>query len=88
MSVIGGVGRIEGPIIGAIVFFILRQTLSDLGSLYLMMLGLVAIVIMLRAPRGVAGWLHDRFGFDPIPLERRVSYSPSNNPSKPEPTHV
>ena len=85
MAVIGGVGRIEGPIIGAIVFFILRQTLSDLGSLYLMMLGLVAIVIMLRAPRGVAGWLHDRFGFDPIPLERRVTYSPS---TKREPNHV
>ena len=85
MAVIGGVGRIEGPIIGAIVFFILRQTLSDLGSLYLMMLGLVAIVIMLRAPRGVAGWLHDRFGFDPIPLARRVTYSPS---TKREPNHV
>ena len=32
ITVIGGIGRIEGPIIGTIVFFMLRQTLADLGS--------------------------------------------------------
>ena len=31
ITVIGGIGRIEGPIIGTIIFFIMRQTLSDLG---------------------------------------------------------
>ena len=44
---IGGIGRIEGPIIGTVVFFLLRQTLADLGAIYLMMLGAVAIVVML-----------------------------------------
>ena len=39
ITVIGGIGRIEGPIVGTIVFFLLRQTLADLGTLYLMMLG-------------------------------------------------
>ena len=39
ITVIGGIGRIEGPIVGTIVFFVLRQTLADLGTLYLMMLG-------------------------------------------------
>ena len=52
---IGGIGRIEGPIVGTIVFFVLRQTLADLGTLYLMMLGLVAIVVMLAAPEGHLG---------------------------------
>ena len=28
ITVIGGIGRIEGPIIGTIVFFLLRQTLG------------------------------------------------------------
>ena len=55
ITVIGGVGRIEGPIVGTLVFFALRQTLADLGTIYLMMLGLVAIVIMLAAPKGVWG---------------------------------
>ena len=46
ITVIGGIGRIEGPIIGTIVFFMLRQVLADLGSLYLLMMGAVAIVVM------------------------------------------
>ena len=39
ITVIGGIGRVEGPIVGTIVFFLLRQTLADLGSIYLLMLG-------------------------------------------------
>ena len=45
ITVIGGVGRIEGPFIGVVVFFVLRQTLADLGAIYLIMLGVVAIVM-------------------------------------------
>ena len=55
ITVIGGIGRIEGPIVGTIVFFLLRQTLADLGTLYLLMLGVVAIVVMLWAPKGLWG---------------------------------
>ena len=53
---IGGIGTIEGPIIGMIVFFLLRETLADLGSVYLMILGAVAILVMLKAPRGLWGF--------------------------------
>jgi branched-chain amino acid transport system permease protein len=72
ITVIGGIGRIEGPIIGTIIFFLLRQTLADLGSLYLMMLGVVAIAIMLKAPKGIWGLLAGRFGWQMFPLERRA----------------
>jgi len=72
MTVIGGIGRIEGPIIGAAVFFALRQTLADLGTLYLLLLGTVAIVVMLRAPKGIWGLIADRFGWQVFPLERHV----------------
>ncbi len=72
ITVIGGIGRIEGPIIGSIVFFLLRQTLADLGTLYLLLLGAVAIVVMLWAPRGIWGLIVDRFGWQLFPLERRV----------------
>ena len=57
ITVIGGIGRIEGPIIGTLVFFLLRRTLADLGSLYLLMLGAVAIAVMLLAPKGIWGFL-------------------------------
>ncbi len=39
ITVIGGIGRIEGPIVGTLVFFLLRQFLADLGTIYLIMLG-------------------------------------------------
>jgi branched-chain amino acid transport system permease protein len=72
MTVIGGIGRLEGPIIGALVFFLLRQTLADLGTLYLLLLGAVAIVVMLWAHKGIWGLIVDQFGWQLFPLERRV----------------
>jgi branched-chain amino acid transport system permease protein len=72
ITVIGGIGRIEGPIIGTIVFFALRQTLSDLGTFYLLMLGMVAILVMLAAPKGIWGLIVARLGWQVFPLERRV----------------
>ena len=72
ITVIGGIGRIEGPIIGTIVFFALRQTLADLGSLYLLMMGAVAIVVMLWAPKGLWGLIVERFGWQALPLQRRL----------------
>jgi len=72
ITVIGGIGRIEGPIIGTIVFFALRQTLADLGTFYLLMLGAVAITIMLATPKGIWGLVVEKLGWQIFPLERRV----------------
>jgi branched-chain amino acid transport system permease protein len=70
--VIGGIGRMEGPLIGTIVFFLLRGFLADLGPWYLMLLGAFAILITLTMPKGIAGWLAERFDLDLFPLRRRV----------------
>jgi branched-chain amino acid transport system permease protein len=72
ITVIGGIGRIEGPIIGTIIFFALRQTLADLGTIYLLMLGVVAILVMLTTPKGIWGLIVERFGWQIFPLERTV----------------
>ena len=76
ITVIGGIGRIEGPIIGTIVFFIMRQTLADLGSLYLLIMGAAAIVVMLWAPKGLWGLIAERFGWQALPLQRRLVLAP------------
>jgi branched-chain amino acid transport system permease protein len=81
IAVIGGVGRIEGPIIGTAIFFLLRQLFSDLGSLYLLLLGAVAIAMMLFAPRGVWGLLADRFGLQIFPLQRRIALADDRDKS-------
>jgi branched-chain amino acid transport system permease protein len=70
--VIGGIGTIEGPIIGAIVLFLLRDWLSDFGAWYLMLLGALAIVIMLFFPRGLWGSLADRYDIHLFPIRRRL----------------
>jgi branched-chain amino acid transport system permease protein len=53
--VIGGIGTIEGPILGTMVFFILRAFLTDYGTWYLMLLGALSIVIILADRRGLWG---------------------------------
>lgn len=75
--VIGGIGTLEGPIIGTLVFFALRETMADLGTIYLISLGLVAILVMLKAPRGLWGLIRSRTGAELFPLSRRVVDIPS-----------
>jgi branched-chain amino acid transport system permease protein len=74
ITVIGGIGRLEGPIVGTIVFFALREMLADYGAIYLLTLGVVAIAVMLKAPKGIWGLIAGWFGWQLFPLERRVVY--------------
>lgn len=70
--VIGGIGTIEGPIVGVIVFFLLQSYLADYGTWYLILLGALAIAIMLFAPRGIWGWFSERTGIVLFPVRRRL----------------
>lgn len=70
---IGGIGRVEGPIIGTIVFFLLREFLADLGTTYLIVLGIMAIAVMIFAPQGLWGFVANRFGWQAFPLARRLT---------------
>jgi branched-chain amino acid transport system permease protein len=72
ITVIGGIGRIGGPIAGTLVFFVLRALFAGFGSWYLMLLGLVAVGVMLFAPKGIWGYFADRFHIQLFPLERHV----------------
>lgn len=77
--VIGGIGTIEGPIIGTLVFFALRQTLGDYGSLYLIVLGVLAIAVMITTRGGAWGYVAQRFGLFLFPVRRRA---PARNPDE------
>ncbi len=70
--VIGGIGTIEGPIIGVLIFFLLQSLLADYGSWYLMVLGLIGIGVMLFAPRGLWGLISERTGLQLFPIRRRL----------------
>ncbi len=71
--VIGGIGTIEGPIIGTLLFFALRESLADLGTVYLMVLGIIAIVIMLKSPKGVWGTIRERYDIQIFPFGYRLA---------------
>lgn len=70
--VIGGIGTIEGPIIGVLIFFALQSLLADFGSWYLMTLGVLAIAVMLVAPRGLWGLVSEHTGLQLFPIQRRL----------------
>lgn len=74
--VIGGIGTIEGPIVGVIVFFLLQNLLAGYGSWYLLVLGLIGIAVMLFAPRGLWGLFAERTGIQLFPIRRRLSGGP------------
>jgi len=71
--VIGGIGRLEGPIIGVLVFWSLQTAFAQYGAWYLMALGLLAIAVMLLAPRGLWGLIADKTGWALFPVQRRLS---------------
>ncbi|MEV0972984.1 branched-chain amino acid ABC transporter permease [Microtetraspora glauca] len=66
--VIGGIGYIEGPLLGAVIFFALQQLLADYGSWYLVLLGAVGIAAALWLPRGLWGLVRDRTGLSLFPV--------------------
>jgi branched-chain amino acid transport system permease protein len=67
-TIIGGLGTIEGPILGAIIFYALQQSLASRGTWYFIVLGLVAIAVALWARRGLWGLLADRFNIRIFPV--------------------
>jgi branched-chain amino acid transport system permease protein len=66
--IIGGLGTIEGPILGTIVYMVLQQTLQSYNAWYLIVLGIVAIAIALFARRGLWGTLDERFNIRLFPV--------------------
>jgi branched-chain amino acid transport system permease protein len=72
MVLIGGMGTIEGPIIGGIILFALQQTLSQYGAWYLVLVGGLAVIATLAVPRGIWGFVSDKWGWSLLPVGYRV----------------
>ena len=79
--VIGGIGTIEGPILGVLVLCALQSLLADYGTWYLLVLGVIAIAVMLFSPRGLWGLIADRTGLQLFPTRRRLTESGLSSPA-------
>lgn len=80
MVMIGGLGTIEGPIIGAVIFWALNKFLSDYGTWYLVGLGGLAILMTLLLRKGLWGLIRDRSGMRFFPVERRLVENSERGP--------
>lgn len=74
ITVIGGVGTIEGPIIGTLIYFTLRELTSKYGEWYFIVLGVLAIVVTVWSPAGIYGYIVRKTNFFLFPLQRKVRY--------------
>ncbi|WP_406495967.1 branched-chain amino acid ABC transporter permease [Streptomyces sp. NBC_01604] len=72
MVVIGGIGTVEGPVIGALVYFLLDKYFAQSGVWYLVVIGAAAIAVSLYLPRGLWGTLTHRTGFAIFPVTHKV----------------
>lgn len=68
--IIGGIGTLEGPIVGSLIFVLLSQWLAEYGHISLLLLGTIAIIIILVAPRGIMGTIQEKTGFEIISPRR------------------
>jgi branched-chain amino acid transport system permease protein len=72
ITVIGGIGTMEGPVVGAIIFYLMQRYLADFGAWYLILLGTLGILVMLFAPRGLWGLVAGRYDLTLLPTRRRL----------------
>ncbi len=84
ITVIGGVGTLEGPIIGTAIYFVLRETTSKYGEWYFIVLGMLAIVVTIWSPAGIYGFIVRKTNFFLFPLQRKLRLASATK----EPEHV
>ncbi|HUZ31536.1 MAG TPA: branched-chain amino acid ABC transporter permease [Xanthobacteraceae bacterium] len=68
MVLVGGLGTFEGPILGAVIFFLIEYLFGQTGVWYLVGLGAAGIVFALFLPRGIWGTIEDKFGIRLLPV--------------------
>jgi branched-chain amino acid transport system permease protein len=72
MVIIGGIGTIEGPIIGSIIYVLIGQSLAEYGPISLIVLGVITIVVILIFPKGIVGSIQEKYHIYLFPT--RFSY--------------
>ena len=72
MVLVGGLGTFEGPIIGAIVLFLIQNQLGSSGAWYLVGLGGASIAVRAAAAAGALGHGRDRFRIQLLPVGYRL----------------
>ena len=73
MVIIGGIGTMEGPIIGAVLYVLFNQFLYQFPGISMMILGVTAVAVILVAPNGIMGIIHNKTSFELLSARRHSS---------------
>jgi len=62
--IIGGIGTVSGPIVGAIIYVLLSEVLAKLPGWSNIILGAIAILVIIFLPDGIMGTLQKKCHFE------------------------
>jgi len=60
--ILGGLGTLVGPLVGAAAFVVLKHELSAVTSYWHLVVGLVLIAVVVSRANGIFGWIEARWG--------------------------
>jgi len=69
--IIGGLGTVAGPIVGAVIYVLLQQYLSEYVGFNLIILGTITILVIFFSPKGIVGTFQEKLGFEIFPIRRQ-----------------
>jgi branched-chain amino acid transport system permease protein len=58
-AIVGGAGTLLGPIVGTSIFIVVREIVSTHWEHHALIVGVVAILVVMFAPKGIVGLWHD-----------------------------
>lgn len=79
--ILGGLGTLVGPIIGAAAFVVLKHELGAVTTYWHLVVGVILIAVVMSRANGIFGFIEARWG---ARLDRRIAAASRN----PEPTEV
>ncbi len=69
---VGGVGTIEGVLVGALIYFVADRFFAQYGAVYMVILGLMTLLTALYARQGIWGLISSRVHIPLFPVGRKL----------------
>jgi branched-chain amino acid transport system permease protein len=86
MVLVGGLGTFEGPILGAVIFYLIQAQFGNSGAWYFVGLGATAIAFALFLPNGIWGAIDRRLHLRLLPVGYTLRTLKAQTPAEPEAT--
>lgn len=68
--ILGGLGTLVGPLVGAAAFVVLKHELSAVTTYWHLVVGVILIAVVMSRANGIFGWVESRWG---ARIDRRVA---------------